>query len=757
MNSFNEDVIKAMNDGLVLTDTHETVIFVNPGFVALLGYAPEEIIGRKWLDIIPSEHADMVQEAEKRRVLGLSDRYEMVLQHKNGEKREVLIDASPRFDKKTNEFSGTIGFVTDITQRKKDKLALQKNLLRYRLLFEQSPIGVFHFDNDGIIVDCNDNFVNIIGSSRKALVGLNMLALPDKTLVRELQNALDGHAGFYEGVYHSVTAEKSTPVKVYVSPLLDKDGRSFGCVGIVEDRTDQKQAEEAVRKKEALHRKMLANIGDVIVIIDRDGINRYKSPNIEKWFGWKPEDVVGALTWENVHPDDLAPARLFFAGILQKSGEMGTIECRYRCKDGTYKWIEFTGTNLLDDPDIQGVLGNYKDITERKNAEADRERLQAQLLQAQKMESVGRLAGGVAHDFNNMLGVILGHTELALLRTDDQQKLCSDLKEIQKAANRSADITKQLLAFARKQTISPRKLGLNDVVESLLKMMRRLIGEDIDLVWQPSAHLWPVKMDPSQINQILVNLCVNARDAIAGVGKLTVETGRHTFDQEYCNEHPGFIPGDFVLLAVSDNGCGMDKDTLDNLFEPFFTTKDVGKGTGLGLATIYGIVKQNNGFVNVYSEPGQGATFKIYLPRLVADEDIEKAVPEKKAAAGGTETILLVEDEPTILAMTRMMLERQGYSVLPAATPAEAIGLAKTHAQTIHLLMTDVVMPEMNGRDLAGRISALYPDIRLLFMSGYPANVIAHQGMLDDGVAFLQKPFSMAEMTEKVRGVLDKT
>ncbi len=753
---FSEEVIKAMNDGLVLTDTHETVIFVNPGFVALLGYAPEEIIGRKWLDIIPSEHYDMVQEAEKRRARGLSDRYEMVLHHKNGENREVLIDASPRFDKKTGEFSGTIGFVTDIAQHKKDQFALQKNLLRYRMLFEQSPIGVFHFDNDGIIVDCNDNFVNIIGSSRKTLVGLNMLALPDQKLARELQNALDGHTGFYEGVYHSVTAEKSTPVKVHVSPLLDKDGRSFGCVGIVEDLTDQKQAEEAVRKKEALHRKMLANIGDVIVIIDRDGINRYKSPNIEKWFGWKPEEVVGALTWENVHPDDLAPAQLFFAGILQKPGEKDTLECRYRCKDGTYKWIEFTGTNLLDDPDIQGVLGNYKDISERKNAEADREKLQAQLLQAQKMESVGRLAGGVAHDFNNMLGLILGHTELALLRTDDKHKLCSDLKEIQKAANRSADITKQLLAFARKQTISPRKLELNDVVESLLKMLRRLIGEDIDLVWQPSAHLWHVKMDPSQINQILVNLCVNARDAIAGVGKLTIETGPHTFDEEYCDEHPGFIPGEFVLLAVSDNGCGMDKDILDNLFEPFFTTKEVGKGTGLGLATIYGIVKQNNGFVNVYSEPGQGSTFKIYLPRWVADDDIEKNVPEKKAAAGGTETILLVEDDPDILTMTRMMLERQGYSILPAASPAEAIDLAKNHADNIHLLMTDVVMPNMNGRDLAEKISTVYPDIRRLFMSGYPANVIAHQGMLDDGVAFIQKPFSMADMTEKVRGVLDK-
>lgn len=248
MNHFNEDIIKAMNDGLVLTDTHQTVIFVNPGFVALLGYAPEEIIGRKWLDIIPSENYDMVLEAERRRARGLSDRYEMVLQHKNGEEKEVLIDASPRFDKTTGEFSGTIGFVTDITQRKKDKLALQKNLLRYRLLFEQSPIGVFHFDNDGTIVDCNENFVTIIGSSREALMGLNMLGLPDKKLVKQLQNALNGYTGFYEGVYHSVTAEKFTPVKVYVSPLLDKDGRSFGCVGIVEDVTEQKQARDALRK-----------------------------------------------------------------------------------------------------------------------------------------------------------------------------------------------------------------------------------------------------------------------------------------------------------------------------------------------------------------------------------------------------------------------------------------------------------------------------------------------------------------------------
>jgi PAS domain S-box-containing protein len=403
------------------------------------------------------------------------------------------------------------------------------------------------------------------------------------------------------------------------------------------------------------------------------------------------------------------------------------------------------------------ALSVSRDITERRLAEAEKEKLKAQLLQAQKMESVGRLAGGVAHDFNNMLGVILGHAELALLKAKEDNDLISDLEEIQKAAKRSADITKQLLAFARKQPISPRQLDLNDTIESMLDMLRRLIGEDIDLVWKPSPHLWYVKMDPSQIDQILANLCINAKDAIDGVGKLTIETGRKTFDDAYCKEHAGFIPGDFVLLAVSDNGCGMDKNTLDNLFEPFFTTKEMGKGTGLGLATIYGIVKQNNGFINIYSEPGQGSTFKIYLPRLVAEENTDKAVPEKKPAAGGTETILLVEDEPTILRMTRMMLERKGYRVLSAATPTEAVEKAKNHSGPIDMLMTDVVMPEMNGRDLSGKITDLYPGIRLLFMSGYTANVIAHHGVLDDGLAFIQKPFSMAEMAAKIREVLDKT
>jgi PAS domain S-box-containing protein len=477
-------------------------------------------------------------------------------------------------------------------------------------------------------------------------------------------------------------------------------------------------------------------------------------------FGYEDHEIENrAESWQKlIFAEDLAGVYEKFNQHTESKGEIPFYnEVRYHHKNGSTVWVICTGKVIEwdDDGKAKRMIGCHIDITKRKQAEEEREKMQAQLTQAQKMESVGRLAGGVAHDFNNMLGVILGHTELALLEADENHELHDDLKEIQKAAKRSADITKQLLAFARKQTISPRQLDLNDTVESMLNMLRRLIGEDIDLVWQPTAHLWPVKMDPSQIDQILANLCVNARDAIGGVGKLTIETGKKSFDEEYCSKHPVFIPGDFVLLAVSDNGCGMNKEVLDNLFEPFFTTKDVGKGTGLGLATIFGIVKQNNGFINVYSEPGQGSTFKIYLPRIFTDEDTDQVVPEKKAAAGGTETILLVEDEAPILRMTRMMLERKRYSVLPAATPGEAIEMAKNHADKIHLLITDVVMPEMNGRDLAEQITTLNPDIPLLFMSGYTANVIAHQGVLDDGVAFIQKPFSMAEMTAKVRELLD--
>jgi len=439
-----------------------------------------------------------------------------------------------------------------------------------------------------------------------------------------------------------------------------------------------------------------------------------------------------------------------------EAGKPLALEFRIITKTGQARWVNHTCTEIHDETGcFLGWRGDLVDITERKQAEEEKDKLEIQLQQAQKMESVGRLAGGVAHDFNNMLGVIMGYTELALRRVDPSQPLHAYLREISKAAERSANLTRQLLAFARKQTVAPRELDLNTTVAGMLTMLQRLIGEDVSLIWRPQEDLWPVKMDPSQLDQLLANLCINARDAIVDVGTITIETGRCVFDEVYCANHLGFTPGEYARLAISDNGCGMDKETLAHIFEPFFTTKGVGKGTGLGLATVYGVVKQNNGFVNVYSEPGQGATFTIYLPRHVGNGVQIQTEKLKEPAMGGRETILLVEDDSAILDMTMMMLEGMGYAVLAANSPDKAIRLAKEHAGEICLLMTDVIMPEMNGRDLAKNLLSWYPRLKYLFMSGYTANIIAQHGVLDAGVSFIQKPFSIQELAATVRKVLD--
>jgi PAS domain S-box-containing protein len=392
-------------------------------------------------------------------------------------------------------------------------------------------------------------------------------------------------------------------------------------------------------------------------------------------------------------------------------------------------------------------------ITDRKRAEEEKGRLEDQLLHAQKMESVGRLAGGVAHDFNNMLGVILGHCDMAMVQMTPGDPLFADFVEIQKAANRSADLTRQLLAFARRQTVSPRVLDLNDTISGMLKMLARLIGEDIDLVWRPGHGLGKVKVDPSQIDQILANLAVNARDAITGVGSITLRTENVSVDAFDFPNSEEFSAGDYVLLTVSDTGKGIDEETLDHIFEPFFTTKGLGRGTGLGLATVYGIVKQNHGFIHVDSNPGMGATFRIYLPRLEIESLHSTAANVTRKAEGGQETVLLVEDDESMLTLSKKMLETLGYTVLATHSPKE--GIALVDGRDISLLLTDVVMPEMSGRELAARIHAIRPSLKCLYMSGYTADMIAHRGVLEESVHFIHKPFGRNDLALKIREVLE--
>ena len=473
----------------------------------------------------------------------------------------------------------------------------------------------------------------------------------------------------------------------------------------------------------------------------------------ERLFGWQTEEVTGKPL-----PTILQEDQDRFDSLWQRvcRGDLVIgFEIRQKRRDGfvLHGSVSFAPIRAADGT-ITGVMGTVQDISERIENEKAHQRVQAQLLQAQKMESVGRLAGGVAHDYNNTLGVILGYSELVLERLDPDDPNYGKLQQIIKATLSSADITRQLLAFARKQTIAPKILDLNKQVDNLLKMLRRLIGENIELEWNPQPNLGMVKMDAMQIDQILANLCVNARDAIEDTGKISIETWSVTVDEDYCRNRPEFRPGEFVCLGVSDTGSGMDKKLLESIFEPFFTTKEKGRGTGLGLSTVYGIVKQNNGFINVYSEPGKGTTFTIYLPRHSG----QAYEPERNDVAitrGKGETVLLVEDDADILGISKQMLEDLGYRVICTQNSETAIAMAQENKERLNLLITDVIMPDMNGRELSGLIKSFLPDVKVIYMSGYTADVITHQGVLDDGMHFLQKPFSMRTLAKKVRSALD--
>ena len=511
---------------------------------------------------------------------------------------------------------------------------------------------------------------------------------------------------------------------------------------------ERKQAEEDLLKEKTLLKAIIDNIPVMLTRYNPDANMLYLNKEFEKKIGWNTEEVQDIDMMEKVYPDPdyrqqamdyMLKASLEWREftVMSKSGEPIDSEwSNFRMKDGTQ-------------------IGIGIDITERKQAEEEKVQLEAQYRQAQKMESIGRLAGGVAHEFNNALSVIISFSELALDDIDPKDQIHEDLTEILTAARRAADIARQLLVFARKQNITPIVLDFNESIESTLKILRRLIGEDIALAWLPGSNLWPVKMDPSQIDQILANLCVNARDAIEGVGKISIESKNVTFDEEYCTEHPGFISGEFVQLSLSDSGCGMDKATLDNIFEPFFTTKEMDKGTGLGLATVYGIIKQNNGFINVYSEPDQGTTIKIYLPRQGAKADEISEDSTEKTPSGQGETILVVEDDRAILKFMERNLKELDYTVMTSTHPEKVMDMIRAHTGKIHLLITDVIMPKMNGRDLAQQLQSICPDMKCIYMSGYTADVITDKGVLDKGENFIQKPFSKKKLAELVRNVLD--
>jgi PAS domain S-box-containing protein len=642
------------------------------------------------------------------------------------------------------------GMAHDITERHRAEQALLKNEAKYRRLYDSLMDASVSVDMTGRIVEINQAYESLLGYSKEELLRLNYVDLtPERwhSIERDLvenQILARGYSDIYEKEYRRKDGA-IIPVELRTFLIRDSAGRPEGMWAIVRDISERKAVAEALGRAEEKYSLAFQASPDWCAITTmEEGVFVEVNKAFERLSGFGREEVLGKSVLE-LGIWDRPEERLRLVDLLRRQGTVLNVEARFRLASGevgtfmlSAEMIELEGRSLM--------LTAARDMTELRS-------LEAQFRQAQKMEAVGRLAGGVAHDFNNMLGVILGYTDLALKRLNPQEPLYHDLQEVHNAARRSADLTRQLLAFSRKQIVTPRVINLNEALTQQQKMLSRLIGEDINLKVIAGPGLWNIRLDPSQGDQILANLAVNARDAIAGVGTVTIETANVTLDEGYSRRHCYSTPGEYVLLAVSDSGCGMDQETLERIFEPFFTTKAEGQGTGLGLSTVYGIVKQNEGTIEAYSEPGRGTTFKIYFPRF-RGEAVPKA-SDKARPLFGSETVLIVEDEPQILQLARRILEHYGYETMVAGSPGEALLLLEKHRGPLDLLLTDVIMPTMTGPELKARVNALYPGIKTVFMSGYTAEVITQRGLLEKGVAFIQKPFAVQDLAVKVRRVLD--
>jgi PAS domain S-box-containing protein len=736
------NLVNHLPQRIFLKDRSSNYLSCNLNYAQDLGVLPEDIAGKDDFAFHPRELAELYR-ADDLYVMGSGQPKEVEEQYQVGGQQRWIHTIKVPYHDEHGGVIGVLGIFDDITERKRN----EETLVYVMKAVESTSEAIAVSDARGRHFYQNRAFTELFGYASAgelaAVGGIHAVSKDPQVTRRRLEALTQGKS--WAGELEMVTKSgRVFQAYNHADAIKDSNGDGIGLIGIITDITERKHAEATLR----LFKDLVQHSSDAVGMSTPDGKHYFQNAAFDCMFG-----DVGRRPNQTLYVDKRIGEQVFDT-IMHGGRWQGEVEMFKQ--DGSILNIFLRAFAIKDENErIVGLVGLHTDITERKQAEAERVKLETQLLQSQKMESVGRLAGGVAHDFNNMLGVILGHAEMALEELEPSGPLRSTLEEIITAAQRSTELTRNLLAFARKQTIAPKILDINNIIKSTINMLHRLIGEDIELDWRPQPNLWSVRMDPSQVDQLMTNLCVNARDAISGVGKVTIETSNYRFNEDYCTTHAETVPGDYVLLTVSDDGCGMNKDTLQHLFEPFFTTKPIGKGTGLGMATVYGIVRQNNGVINAYSEPGYGTVFRIYLPRYVAEFDEVKSPELNGTLAHGQETILVVEDEPAILTLTTAMLRHLGYTVIAAVTPSEARRLASEHTGEIHLLLTDVVMPEMNGRALARNLQSLRPHLKCLFMSGYTADIIAHRGVLDSGVHFLQKPFNRSNLATKVRQVLD--
>ncbi len=522
------------------------------------------------------------------------------------------------------------------------------------------------------------------------------------------------------------------------------------------DISQRKQAEMKLRKSEAKQRALIENIVDVIAIIDRDGINQYKSPNIERWFGWRPEEIVGVSTWENIHPDDIKSTQEVFASMLSKADATVTAECRYRCRDGSYKWIEFTGVNRLHDPDISGILLSYHDITDHKHAEEQRQKLENQLLQAQKMEAIGTMAGGIAHDFNNLLAIIGGNIDVIQYKHNAGNYSKESVEHIKKATTQAKNLVMQILAFSRQEEHKLVPVDLSMVVGEVLKLFRSTIPATVEIVTTIDVGTIIIKANTTQLQQIFINLCANAVHAMDEKGLLRINLEELELTTQEIPQFTDHQTGRYAKLSISDTGSGMGPETIDRIFDPFFTTKGVGFGTGMGLSVVHGLVEQHGGFITVDSTPEHGTTFNIYFP-TIREVGAKYKTGTTETLPTGTERILFVDDEKCIADTCSELLEYQGYKVTSVTSSIKALEIFKSGPDEFDLIFTDQTIPEMSGVDMAAELLKIRPDIPIILCSGYSAKVSEVDAKGIGIREFCMKPMDMKQLAIVARKVLDES
>ncbi len=753
-------LFEGSRDAIYITSREGEILDANHFMLDLFSYSREEMLGlnARKAYVYSEDRIKFQQEIERN---GFVRDYEMKLRKKDGTEMDCLLTADVRHAD-DGSILGYQGIIRDITELKQIVNELQTEKQRFQTLSENAPFGMVMIDKDGTFRYMNPKFRELFGYDLNDVPdGRTWFrkAYPDPTyrhnVISTWVNDLDSsNRGEKRPRTFTVTCKDGTKKIINFTPVQLETGENLMAC---EDITERKQAEEALRESEEKYRSILENIQDGYIEVDLAGNFTFVNGVVCRRLGYSREELIGMNNRQYTDETTAKKAYQLYNRVYRTGEPVRNFEEEVIRKDGT-RWIYELSVSLIRNPEGKpiGFQGISRDITERKRAEKEMAALQEQLRESQKMEAIGRLAGGIAHDFNNLLTVIKGYSQLSLMELKEGDPLKGNIEEIQKGSQRAADLTRQLLAFSRRQVMEMKVLDLNTLLRDLDKMLRRIIGEDIELTTLLANDLGRVKIDPGQIEQVIMNLAVNAKDAMPSGGKLTIETANAVLDESYARNHADVKPGRYVMFSVSDTGVGMTPEVRERLFEPFFTTKQKGRGTGLGLSTVYGIVKQSGGNIWVYSEPGHGTTFKIYLSRV--DEPLEQLREKttREELLRGSETVLVVEDEEKVRQLTVEILGKQGYSVLDASQGDDALAISEKHKGPIHLILVDVVMPGISGTELTKRLAFLRPETKILYMSGYTDNAIVHHGVLEKGVNYIQKPFTIDELTRKVREALDK-